>query len=177
MCLEAHPQSARSSGGEVLQQLDDACRRDAGFFEMQSHERHFLIFNSQTWCLPVFIGSTYRRTAPPRTPFLNSPSSESTDCPGFLRGNQAEIARRLGVHRSTIHRDLKKIEMGLRGYSVEEIDMVSKSWHHSTNVATSSVPLAIPRRAGGVRLVLRLASLWEFAAVCQAFQKHVHNLV
>lgn len=50
---------------------------------------------------------------------------------GFLRGNQAEIARRLGVHRSTVHRDLKKLEMGLRGYTVEEIDFVSRFWHHS----------------------------------------------
>lgn len=50
---------------------------------------------------------------------------------GFVRGFQSEIARRLGVHRSTISRDFKKFAMVQRGYLWTEIDVVSKFWHHS----------------------------------------------
>ncbi len=49
---------------------------------------------------------------------------------GFRRGNQAEIARRLGVSRSVVSRDLKKFALYERGYSWPEIEMLSKFWHH-----------------------------------------------
>lgn len=48
---------------------------------------------------------------------------------GFGRGYQAEIARRLGVHRSTINRDFKKLDLVQRGYRWEEVDLISKGWH------------------------------------------------
>ena len=48
---------------------------------------------------------------------------------GFSRGYQSEIARRLGVHRSTVHRDFKKFALAERGYYWEEIELVSQTWH------------------------------------------------
>lgn len=49
---------------------------------------------------------------------------------GFGRGNQSEIARRLGVSRSVISRDFKKFALYERGYTWPEIEMLSKFWHH-----------------------------------------------
>jgi hypothetical protein len=49
----------------------------------------------------------------------------------FHRGYQSEIARRLGLHRSIVSRDLKKLRMMERGYSWEEVKLISKIWHRS----------------------------------------------
>lgn len=48
---------------------------------------------------------------------------------GFLRGNQSEIARRLGLHRSTICRDMQILKHMQNGVHVSQINVLKREWH------------------------------------------------
>ena len=50
---------------------------------------------------------------------------------GFGRGHKSEIARRLGVDRSTVCRDLKTLNLLERGYEPWMIDLIRRDWHQS----------------------------------------------
>jgi len=51
---------------------------------------------------------------------------------GFARGYKSEIARRLGLHRSTINRDFKRLTLLEKGCSFENIKIISQTWHRRT---------------------------------------------
>ncbi len=48
---------------------------------------------------------------------------------GFGRGNQAEIARRLGLHPSTICRDLKILKLMENNLHISQIEVLKRTWH------------------------------------------------